>query len=122
MLKISVNHVGNAAILKCEGRIVRGEETRLLCAALGGSEAIVDLSDVTAIDAAGIGMLVSLQASGVYLTLLNPNDAVRGVLCVTGLATVFDIREGTVAEILELIAMKTKPVGEPMVRTAALAG
>lgn len=122
MLKISVNHVGNAAILKCEGRIVRGEETRLLCAALGGSEAIVDLSDVTAIDAAGIGMLVSLQASGVYLTLLNPNDAVRGVLCVTGLASVFDIREGTVAEILELIAMKTKPVGEPMVRTAALAG
>ncbi len=123
MLKVSVNHVGNAAILKCEGRIVRGEESRLLCSAIGSSEAILDLSGVDAIDAAGVGMLISLQAAGVYLTLLNPNESVSAVLQLTGLDSVFDIRRGeTLNEILELIQLKTKPVSPPMARPAALAG
>ncbi len=122
VLKVSVNHVGNAAILKCEGRIVRGEESRLLCAAIGSSEAILDLSAVDSIDAAGVGMLVSLQAAGVYLTLLNPNEAVSEVLHVTGLDTVFDIRRGVALnEILELIELKSKPVEAQVGRAAALA-
>jgi anti-anti-sigma factor len=122
VLKVSVNHVGNAAILQCEGRIVRGEESRLLCASIGSKEAIIDLSAVEAIDAAGVGMLVSLQAAGVYLTLLNPNDAVSNVLHLTGLDTVFDIRRGeTLAEILELIELKAKPVAPQVTPTAALA-
>ena len=122
MLKVSVNHVGNAAILKCEGRIVRGEESRLLCAAVGSSEAIFDLGAVEAIDAAGVGMLVSLQAAGVYLTLLNPNESVSAVLQLTGLDTVFDLRRGeTLSEILELIELKSKPVVMHVGRTAVLA-
>lgn len=122
MLKVFVNHVGNAAVLQCEGRIVRGEESRLLCAAIGSSEAILDLSGVESIDAAGVGMLVSLQAAGVYLTLLNPNEAVSAVLNLTGLETVFDIRRGeTLGEILELIELKSKPVAPQVGRTAALA-
>ncbi len=122
MLKVSVNQLGNAAILKCEGRLVRGEETRLLCAAIGKSEAIVDLSGVQAIDAAGIGVLVSLQAAGVYLTLLNPNESVNRVLHLTGLDSIFDIREGgTVAEILELIELKNELVGARVTRPTALA-
>jgi anti-anti-sigma regulatory factor len=43
----------------------------------------LDLTGVDAIDAAGIGCLVSLQASGIYLTLLNPTEQVREVLKVT---------------------------------------
>lgn len=122
MLKVSVNHVGNAAILKCEGRIVRGEESRLLCAAIGSSEAILDLSAIESIDAAGVGMLVSLQAAGVFLTLLNPNDSVSSVLSLTGLDSVFDIRRGeTLNEILELIQLKAKPVAPLAARTAVLA-
>ncbi|HEU5404389.1 MAG TPA: STAS domain-containing protein, partial [Terriglobales bacterium] len=122
VLKVSVNHVGNAAILKCEGRIVRGEESRLLCAAIGSSEAIFDLSAVEAIDAAGVGMLVSLQAAGVYLTLLNPNESVGAVLQLTGLDTVFDIRRGeTLNGILELIQLKAKPVAPMTAPPAALA-
>jgi len=122
VLNISVNHVGNAAILKCEGRIVRGEESRLLCAAIGSSEAILDLSAVESIDAAGAGMLVSLQAAGVYLTLLNPNEAVSAVLHLTGLESVFDIRRGgTLNEILELIQLKAKPIATQASRPAAFA-
>jgi anti-anti-sigma factor len=122
VLKVSVNHVGNAAILKCEGRILRGEESRLLCAAIGSSEAILDLSAVKSIDAAGIGMLISLQAAGVYLTLLNPNESVSAVLHLTGLDSVFDIHCGeTVAEILELIELKARPVTSHAARSAVLA-
>ncbi len=122
MLKVSVNHVCNAAILKCEGRIVRSEESRLLCAAVGSTEAILDLSAVDAIDAAGVGMLVSLQAAGVYVTLLNPKESVSAVLQLTGLDTVFDIRRGgALSEILELVELKAKPVAPEPSRPAVLA-
>jgi anti-anti-sigma regulatory factor len=33
---------------------------------------VLDLSKVDAIDAAGVGALIALQAAGVYLRLLNP--------------------------------------------------
>ncbi len=121
VLKVSVNQVGNTAILRCEGRIVRGEESRLLCVAIGSSEAIIDLTAVESIDAAGVGMLVSLQAAGIYLTLLNPNEAVGRVLRLTGLDSVFDVREGSsVAEILDQIAMKDKPLTPGVAGRAAL--
>jgi anti-anti-sigma regulatory factor len=35
---------------------------------------VLDLTQVDAIDAAGIGALASLQAAGVYLKLMNPTD------------------------------------------------
>jgi len=81
--------------LRCHGRIVRGEETKVLCAVLRRKvkEITLDLRDVTEIDAAGIGALVSLQASGIYLTLANPTATVREVLRLTKLDSVFEIIE-----------------------------
>jgi anti-anti-sigma factor len=58
----------------------------------------LDLAGVDAIDAAGVGSLVSLQASGIYLTLLNPTDQVREVLKVTQLESIFEIRESRATE------------------------
>jgi anti-anti-sigma factor len=99
--------MSGAAILKCEGRIVRGEETRLLCAALRGRQEItvLDLSAVEAIDAAGVGVLVSLQAAGVYLTLVQPCEPVLQVLQLTGLDSVFEIR-GSLDEALRPYMVK----------------
>jgi hypothetical protein len=61
--------------VRCQGRLVRGQETALLCAVVQqhGPDIILDLSGVTAIDAAGIGALVSLQAAGSYLRLVGPS-------------------------------------------------
>ncbi len=68
----------------------------------------LDLTGVDAIDAAGIGSLVSLQASGIYLQLLNPSAQVREALRVTELDSIFEIsdsrateeiREGIAAEV-----------------------
>jgi anti-anti-sigma factor len=74
---------------------VRAEESALLCAAVGhhGRDVVLDLAGVTAIDAAGIGALVSLQAAGIYLKVMNPTEAVREVLRLTGMESVFEITE-----------------------------
>lgn len=89
----------DGVVLQCKGRIIRGHETAILCAAVGQERRSVtlDLAAVDAIDAAGIGSLVALQAAGVYLKLLNPTEPVREVLKVTGLETVFEICETRVA-------------------------
>lgn len=94
MLNVSVQNFHGVAILSCQGRLVRGAETGLLCAAVHLPEtAILDLTDVESIDAAGIGVLVSLQAAGVYLTLLNPSESVRSVLRLTEVDSIFAIAE-----------------------------
>jgi anti-anti-sigma factor len=100
MLTVTVKDLDDGVVLQCQGRIVRGDETAILCAAVGkrGRNVTLDLTGVDAIDAAGIGCLVSLQASGIYLTLLNPTEQVREVLKVTQLESVFEIRESRATE------------------------
>jgi anti-anti-sigma factor len=63
-----------------------------------GRDIILDLSGVTAIDAAGIGALVSLQAAGAYLRLLGPSLAVRQVLRLASLDSVFETSESECRE------------------------
>jgi anti-anti-sigma factor len=58
-----------------------------------GRNVVLDLTQVDAIDAAGIGALVSLQAAGVYLKLMNPTRPVREILKLTNLDTIFEICE-----------------------------
>jgi anti-anti-sigma factor len=95
MLTISVEDFGKNVTLRCAGRLVRGEESGILCAALRyrQSDITVDLAGVDAIDAAGLGALISLQAAGVYLRLLNPTKVVSETLRVAHLESVFEIEE-----------------------------
>jgi anti-anti-sigma regulatory factor len=81
--------------VRCYGRLVYGRESALLCAAVPPHrrEIIVDLSGVTAIDAAGLGALISLRAAGNYLRLVDPSETVRQVLRLTNLHSLFDISE-----------------------------
>jgi len=93
MLTVTIGPSGDVVTLHCAGRIVRGQETAILCAAVSqhGRHLVLDLGGVDAIDAAGIGLLVSLQAAGIYLKLVNPTRQVREVLKVTKLETIFEI-------------------------------
>jgi anti-anti-sigma factor len=95
MLTIMVENLGEVTTLRCVGRIVRGDETALLCAAIRqeARKMVLDLTQVEAIDAAGIGALVSLQAAGIYLKLLNPAEQVRELLRLTRLDSLFEICE-----------------------------
>src|SRR5207249_5991997 len=95
MLTVTPHTVADTLVLHCHGRLVRGEELALLCAAVHhhGRDVVLDLAGVGAIDAAGIGALVSLQAAGIYLKLMNPTEPVRTVLRLTGIEALFEIRE-----------------------------
>jgi anti-anti-sigma factor len=108
MLNLTIQHSkDDTVILRCQGRIVSGEETAILCTALAQHRSYIalDLTEVTAMDAAGIGVLVSLQAAGIYLQLLNPTPQVRELLRVTQLDTIFEISE-------------TAPVGQELASTS----
>jgi anti-anti-sigma factor len=93
MLTVTVENRNEVVVLHCAGRIVRGEETALLCAASrqNGRTLIVDLERVDGIDAAGIGALVALQAAGIYVQLMNPSAPVREVLRVTRVDSILEI-------------------------------
>lgn len=95
MLTITTEESAETVTLHCRGRLVRGEESALLCAAVHhhGRDIVLDLGGVTAIDAAGVGALVSLQAAGIYLRLTNPTEAVRLTVRLTGLDHVLEICE-----------------------------
>jgi anti-anti-sigma factor len=95
MLKLKVEEIEEGVVLHCNGALVRGEETNLLCTAVGhyGQTVVLDLSQVSSMDAAGIGALIALQTAGVYLRLENPTKSVREILRVTGMDSVFEIRE-----------------------------
>ena len=95
MLTINVESISEVVVLRCSGRIVCGHETALLCSAMqqGSRNVVLDLTEVDAIDAAGVGALLSLQAAGVYLKLLNPSRRVREILKVSRLHSIFEISE-----------------------------
>jgi anti-anti-sigma factor len=95
MLIVSTERIGDVVTLHCKGRIVLGDETAILCKALGQkmSSIILDLAEVDAIDAAGLGALISLQAAGIYLKLMNPTEQVRETLRLTHLDSVFELCE-----------------------------
>ena len=94
-MDVTVESARGVVTVRCQGRLVRGQETALLCGVIQqhGRDIILDLSGVTAIDAAGIGALGSLQAAGTYLRLVDPSFTVRQVLRLTHLGSVFEISE-----------------------------
>jgi anti-sigma B factor antagonist len=100
MLIVTIEHLGDVVTLRCLGRIVRGQEAAILCAAVRQHERnlVLDLAGVEAIDAAGIGLLVSLQAAGIYLKLVNPTKQVRKVLRITKLESIFEIYESQLTD------------------------
>jgi anti-anti-sigma factor len=95
MLTLHTEDLGDKVILHCSGRIVHGNETRILCAALHRHkrEILLELSNVHSIDAAGLGALISLQAAGIYVRLLNPSHTVRELLKISKLDSIFEIIE-----------------------------
>lgn len=99
MLTIDVEKTEDVAVVRCSGRIVRGEAVRTLRSAVvaeGNTRIVVlDLSEVETIDAGGLTALVSLHHwtgnRGIQLKLVNPSHFVNEMLERTGLNHVFEI-------------------------------
>jgi anti-anti-sigma factor len=100
MLRVTIQKLGDLAILHCQGRIVRGQETSVLCAAVrqNGRNVLLDLRKVDGIDAGGLGVLVSLRAAGFRLKLMEPAAHVRWILSLTKLDSIFEICESESAD------------------------
>jgi len=102
-LKTSIRKVDNVTVVDASGRITLGQETELLRDTIqrllgeGQKNVLLNLGDVSFIDSAGIGELVSAFTSarnrGGELKLLKLTRKVRDVVQITKLYTVFDIRD-----------------------------
>jgi anti-anti-sigma factor len=98
MLSVKVERAGDVVVVKSAGRIVRGQESVLRCAVLQEKLAriiVLDLTEVEAIDAGGLNLLVSLhrwtEGNRCHLKLVNPRPFVHEMLTRTRLDCVFDI-------------------------------
>jgi anti-anti-sigma factor len=98
MLTVRVERAEDVAIVTVSGRIVRGEESKLESVVLAQEFArmvVLDLSDVEALDAGGVSLLVSLhrwtEGRHAHLKLVNPRPFVYDMLTRTHLDCVFDI-------------------------------
>lgn len=95
--------VDSITILQMDGRIVLGEESNSLrervksLLADNKKKIILDMSNVTYIDSAGLGTLVatfhSAKQQGATMKLSNLGQKFREVLQVTKLVTVFDVHD-----------------------------
>ena len=97
MLKTTIQSLGVATIFRCEGQIVFPDADTLRIAVLRQSRirlAVLDLSGVSVIDAAGLGVLASLRAwsrsTGTSLKLMNVNLRIEYLLELTHLRPLFE--------------------------------
>jgi len=99
MLTIKVEKIGDLAVVKCRGRVVRGQEVHALRTAVVAEKQsriiVLDLTEVQALDAGGLSTLVSLHTwatgRGVQFKLANPSSFVHQMLRRTRLDRVLDI-------------------------------
>ena len=98
MLKMSRKRIGTEEVLFLQGKIVNGETEILretvesLC---GMSAVILDLTQVSAVDAHGLGVLLKMRegakTKGIRFELRNVSKQITNVLHITRLDSVFEI-------------------------------
>lgn len=115
MLKVHAKKLDAVQVLCLEGQIVTGETEILPTAVQPASDTrniILDLSNVTVIDAHGLGVLLQLRehllASGIDFELMNVSKPLNRILEITRLNTVFKINTGI--QFLPLVHARRLPV------------
>ncbi len=98
-LRYQIEQLHDIAVVRCSGRLVRGnplEDFRCRLEQLEHARVLVlDLSELDQIDAGGLGVLLHLRRWGrlhsVQMKLVNPSPFVRRVLEATRLTAVFEV-------------------------------
>src|SRR6266511_432867 len=101
MLKVQAKKLGTVAVLCLQGQIVNGE-TEILRNAVNSqsdvSAVILDLAQVTTVDAGGLGGMLALreqaESKGICFELMNVTKQISRVLEITRLDSVFQIASG----------------------------
>ena len=110
MLKITTHNLGNATIFRCRGGITVEHVDLLRMTVLKHvalRTAVLDLAGVTAVDAAGVGILVSLRCwartTKTRFKLMNLTPRVEDLLELFNLRSAFEIC--SVPEMLTLLCL-----------------
>ena len=114
MLKVTIERIGDVAVVHCEGRVVQSAAAFKLRDAVtqqGNARAVlVDLSDVQSVEGGGLGMLVFLQRwageHGIQFKVFDPPAFVRQRLEQVRWASGLEIA-GT-SEVLALLGWEPK--------------
>lgn len=109
MLKVQADHIGSLAMIECEGRIVNSDAAfRLRDAVLCEGDAsiiVLDLTEVTALEGGGLGMLVFLQRwahdRDIRMKLFNPRQSVLWRL--ERASTLYEFEFASLAEMTEIL-------------------
>lgn len=114
MLSLTAHILGEVTVFRCVGRITFAYADALRIAVIKQPRvrvAVLDLAQVSAIDAAGLGMLVSLRkwsrSNGLTLKLMNLTPYLEYLLELTGLRSVFQICSAR--DMLELLCQALHP-------------
>lgn len=93
-LQFDVRSVGEVLVVRCKGRLIFGDGTHLLAAMVGRAlaerrHALLDLANVEAMDAAGLGVLAEMaataSAAGGEIRLCNVPGHIASLLSLTHL-------------------------------------
>ncbi len=108
-LRMTDREVSGVTVLDLEGRIVLGEESNAFRERVKGllannhKKIVLNMSNVSYIDSAGLGTLVatfhSARSQGGTLKLCNLGAKFKEVLQVTKLMTVFDVYDSDTAAV-----------------------
>jgi len=108
MLNVTVENIGELAVVECEGRIVQREAAvKLRKAVTAQTDALIvvlELSEVHAIEGGGLGMLIFLRRwardHNIRFLLFNPSKSVRN-----GLKRIRSISEFCIPTMEEMTAL-----------------
>ena len=99
-MKFKVNEVYNAKVVEFKGKLKGGPDAEDFHNAIqtfleeGRKNIIIDMSDVSFVDSAGLGILVrgytTLKNAGGEMKLAGISNKVEGVLAITKLNSVFE--------------------------------
>ena len=109
MLSIAVENTGNVAVLRCTGRIVRGEALSKLRNVVTSRTnvriVVLDLTNVEVLDAGGLSALVTLNEwtcrQGIQLKIVGASPFILKIFAITQLDRVLDI--STLDQVLQLL-------------------
>jgi anti-sigma B factor antagonist len=113
MLSLKIQNLGDVTVFQCAGRITAEDENAFRKAVLAESHVrmvVLDLAEVSAVDAAGLGMLVAVRAwakaTGTELKLMNLTPRVEEVLQLTNLRSAFEVC--SVREMFDLLCRASR--------------
>ena len=108
-VKVTIQEVEGVSVVGLNGRIVLGEESGALREAVrdllarGKKKVVLDMSNVTYIDSAGLGILVaayvSAKTNGASIRLCALGQKFHEVLQITRLLTIFEVYDTAAAAI-----------------------